>query len=79
MHGDILDGTVARPLRSVNPDQHEYPGLIRVPAADGDGPDKEFEFGIMGLVNKRELLQVGDPVQLQVGIIIERGYSNYNS
>lgn len=64
--GEVLDGTVVRPLRSVNPDQSQYAGLIQVV---GDGPDDkgpEYEFGIMGLANKKELLQVGDPVQLQV-------------
>lgn len=68
--GEVLDGTVARPLRSVNPDQQEYSGLIRVEAdeqeEEGGAAGREFEFGIMGLANKRELLQVGDPVQLQV-------------
>lgn len=59
-NGEILDGTIVRPLRSVNPDQMEYSGLVKI--AD----DEEYEFGIMGLNNKRELLQVGDPVQLQV-------------
>lgn len=28
--GPLLNGTVARPLRSVNPDQNEYSGLIQV-------------------------------------------------
>lgn len=65
--GDILDGTVTRPIRSVNPDQIEYSGLIRV-TAENEDILKEYEFGIMGLVNKRELLQVGDPVQFQVKI-----------
>lgn len=72
--GDILDGQVCRPLRSVNPDQTEYSGLIRVKNdADEQQPQPqqsqqpvEYEFGIMGLVNKRELLQVGDHVQFQV-------------
>lgn len=70
--GEILDGVVVRPLRSVNPDQQEYSGLIKVGivasngAIEEAGDNKEYEFGIMGLTNKRELLQVGDPVQLQV-------------
>lgn len=29
---EILEGTVVRPLRSVNPDQSEYAGLIQVNA-----------------------------------------------
>jgi cold shock CspA family protein len=64
--GDVLDGTVVRPLRSVNPDQTEYSGLIRIKTEDPDEKPMDYEFGIMGLVNKRELLQVGDHVQLQV-------------
>ncbi|KAJ8939113.1 hypothetical protein NQ318_005933 [Aromia moschata] len=63
--GDVLEGTVARPLRSVNPDQNEYSGLIRTKSDGGDEKPAEYEFGIMGLVNKRELLQVGDHVQFQ--------------
>lgn len=59
----MLDGVVVRPLRSVNPDQTEYSGLIKVKNND---KTLELEFGIMGLANKRELLQVGDPVQLQI-------------
>lgn len=65
--GELLEGSVVRPLRSVNPDQMEYSGLIRI-KNDIDDTNKilEYEFGIMGLVNKRELLQVGDHVQFQV-------------
>lgn len=56
--GDVLDGVVVRPLRSVNPDQSEYAGLIKIKTENNDKPAAEYEFGIMGLVNKRELLQV---------------------
>ncbi|XP_046470735.1 RNA-binding protein Unr [Neodiprion pinetum] len=64
--GEVLDGTVVRPLRSANPDQVEYAGLIKINPTTEDEETPEYEFGIMGLVNKRELLQSGDPVQLQV-------------
>lgn len=75
--GPPIEGTVVRPLRCVNPDQAEYAGLVQ--STEGkffksylkvffklslDGA--EYEFGITGLVNKRELLQPGDPVQFQV-------------
>ncbi|XP_053971137.1 cold shock domain-containing protein E1 [Hylaeus anthracinus] len=63
---EVLDGTVIRPLRSANPDQAEYAGLIKINATTEDEETPEYEFRIMGLVNKRELLQAGDPVQLQV-------------
>ncbi|XP_050309482.1 cold shock domain-containing protein E1 isoform X2 [Anthonomus grandis grandis] len=66
VHGDILEGIVIRPLRSVNPDQSEYSGLIKIRTENPEEKSPEYEFGIMGLVNKRELLQVGDQVQFQV-------------
>ncbi|PSN48449.1 hypothetical protein C0J52_16573 [Blattella germanica] len=64
--GPILDGTVVRPLRSVNPDQTQYAGLVQVCLADSEEKGEEYEFGITGLANKRELLQAGDPVTFQV-------------
>lgn len=66
INAEVLDGTVIRPLRSANPDQVEYAGLIKVNPTTEDEETPEYEFGIMGLVNKRELLQTGDPVQFQV-------------
>ncbi|KAL4717709.1 hypothetical protein ACJJTC_000858 [Scirpophaga incertulas] len=56
----VLHGTVTRTMRALNPDQAQYSGLIQV---DGGGPS--YEFGIMGLNCKREILQVGDPVTFQ--------------
>lgn len=64
--GELLEGSVVRPLRSVNPDQNEYSGLIRIKNENTSEAIEEYEFGIMGLLNKRELLQVGDHVQFQV-------------
>ncbi|GJQ87988.1 Unr [Trypoxylus dichotomus] len=64
--GEVLEGYVVRPLRSVNPEQNEYSGLIRVKMETPDEKVQEYEFGIMGLVNKRELLQVNDHVQFQI-------------
>lgn len=63
---EVLDGTIVRPLRIANPEQPEYTGLIKISSANEAEDTSEYEFGIMGLVNKRELLQAGDPVQLQV-------------
>ncbi|CAK1554199.1 unnamed protein product [Leptosia nina] len=54
-----LNGTVTRTLRALNPDQAQYSGLIQVENGIS------FEFGIMGLASKREILQVGDPVTFQ--------------
>jgi len=64
--GEILEGTVIRSLRSVNPDQTQYAGLVQVNTAEGEEEGAEYEFGITGLANKRELLQAGDPVTFQV-------------
>lgn len=94
---EVLNGKVVRPLRSANPDQDDYCGLIHVKSEEGKGnscfntinkmmlliihvnficsSDNDFflisvmaqyEFGIASLLNKKELLQVGDPVQFQV-------------
>ncbi|CAB3226075.1 unnamed protein product [Arctia plantaginis] len=54
-----LNGTVTRTLRALNPDQAQYSGLIQVEGGTS------YEFGIMGLACKREILQVGDPVTFQ--------------
>ena len=64
--GEILEGTVIRSLRSVNPDQTQYAGLVQVNTAEGEEKGAEYEFGITGLAYKRELLQAGDPVTFQV-------------
>lgn len=63
---EVLDGVVTRPLRSANPEQIEYAGLIKLNPTNEEEETQEYEFGIMGLVNKRELLQIGDPVQFQI-------------
>eukprot|EP00095_Tigriopus_kingsejongensis_P007082 maker-scaffold1022_size69981-snap-gene-0.9 protein:Tk07082 transcript:maker-scaffold1022_size69981-snap-gene-0.9-mRNA-1 annotation:"cold shock domain-containing protein e1" len=60
----ILQGQVVRPLRSVNPDQDEYCGEIHVYSDDGKTIQR-FQFSIASLANKKDLLQVNDPVQLQ--------------
>lgn len=57
-----LNGTVTRTLRALNPDQAHYSGLIQVEGGSS------YEFGIMGLACKREILQVGDPVTFQADV-----------
>ncbi|CAH2985121.1 unnamed protein product [Chilo suppressalis] len=54
----MMHGIVTRTLRALNPDQPHYSGLIKVAGCNEGG----YEFGIMGLACKREILQVGDPV-----------------
>lgn len=55
------NGTVSRALRSLNPGQNEYTGEIKQ-----DNKDAYYQFGVMGLLNKADILQVGDPVSFQV-------------
>ncbi|KAG6462999.1 hypothetical protein O3G_MSEX013592 [Manduca sexta] len=57
-----LSGTVTRTLRALNPDQAHYSGMIQTEAG------VNYEFGIMGLACKREILQVSDPVTFQADI-----------
>ncbi|XP_037299850.1 cold shock domain-containing protein E1 [Manduca sexta] len=57
-----LSGTVTRTLRALNPDQAHYSGMIQTEAGIN------YEFGIMGLACKREILQVSDPVTFQADI-----------
>ncbi|XP_022116097.1 cold shock domain-containing protein E1 [Pieris rapae] len=57
-----LNGTVTRTMRALNPDQPQYSGMIQ--AENGTS----YEFGIMGLACKREILQVGDPVTFQADV-----------
>jgi len=63
---DVLNGKVVRVPRSVNPDQEDSFGLIQV--SDEGTNVAEYEFTMVSLVNKEELLQVGDTVQFQVNI-----------
>merc|ERR1719225_722026 len=63
---DVLNGKVVRPLRSVNPDQADYCGLIAHKDLNDGSVLGEYEFGIASLLNKKELLQEGDPVSFQV-------------
>lgn len=62
--GDMFEGTVLRSMRSINPDQEEYSGLVCV--GNEDEGSEQYEFGITGVVNKRELLQPGDQVTFQL-------------
>jgi cold shock CspA family protein len=64
---EVLHGKVVRPLRSVNPDQNDYCGLIQVKNEDGSVLI-DYRFGIASLINKKELLQVNDPVQFSADV-----------
>uniref|UniRef100_A0A3B3C8Y9 Cold shock domain-containing protein E1 n=1 Tax=Oryzias melastigma TaxID=30732 RepID=A0A3B3C8Y9_ORYME len=66
----ILTGKVIRPLRSVDPSQAEYQGLIEVV---DEGKGQSYPFGIMGMSNKGDCLQKGEFVKFQVCTISQTG------
>ena len=51
----MLNGKGTRPMRSVNPNQADYCGLIVAKSEDGTVLGK-YEFGITSMLNKKELL-----------------------
>ncbi|XP_024149486.1 cold shock domain-containing protein E1 isoform X4 [Oryzias melastigma] len=68
----ILTGKVIRPLRSVDPSQAEYQGLIEV-VDEAGGKGQSYPFGIMGMSNKGDCLQKGEFVKFQVCTISQTG------
>ncbi|CAL4065525.1 unnamed protein product, partial [Meganyctiphanes norvegica] len=60
----VYEGTILRSMRSINPDQSEYCGLVCIGNEDEDLG--AHEFGITGIMNKRELLQPADQVNFQL-------------
>ncbi|XP_061745218.1 cold shock domain-containing protein E1 isoform X1 [Nerophis ophidion] len=68
----VMTGKVIRPIRSVDPSQTEYQGLIEV-TEEGDGRGQTYPFGIMGMANKAYCLQKGEPVKFQVCTIAQTG------
>ncbi|XP_068602975.1 cold shock domain-containing protein E1 isoform X2 [Brachionichthys hirsutus] len=67
-----MAGKVIRPLRSVDPSQSEYQGLIEVTDEAG-GEAQSYPFGIMGMVNKAGCLQKGEAVKFQVCTVSQTG------
>ncbi|XP_075332167.1 cold shock domain-containing protein E1 isoform X9 [Odontesthes bonariensis] len=61
----VMTGKVIRPIRSVDPSQTEYQGLIEV-VEEGGGKGQTYPFGIMGMANKSDCLQKGELVKFQV-------------
>ncbi|KAM9829924.1 cold shock domain-containing protein E1 isoform 6-T6 [Syngnathus typhle] len=68
----VLVGKVIRPIRSVDPSQTEYQGLIEV-IEEGGGKGQTYPFGIMGMANKVTCLQKGEQVKFQVCTISQTG------
>nr|XP_015823994.2 cold shock domain-containing protein E1 isoform X2 [Nothobranchius furzeri] len=68
----VMTGKVIRPIRSVDPSQTEYQGLIEV-TEEGGGKGPTYPFGIMGMTNKADCLQKGEHVKFQVCTVTQTG------
>ncbi|XP_026885481.1 cold shock domain-containing protein E1 isoform X4 [Electrophorus electricus] len=65
-------GKVVRPLRSVDPSQTEYQGLIEV-TEEGSSRGQCYPFGIVGMANKSDCLQKGELVKFQLCTVVQTG------
>ncbi|XP_065102968.1 cold shock domain-containing protein E1 isoform X9 [Paramisgurnus dabryanus] len=68
----VLLGKVVRPLRSVDPSQTEYQGLIEI-TEDGSSKGQSYPFGIVGMANKGDCLQKGEMVKFQLNTVAQTG------
>uniref|UniRef100_A0A3B3WMJ6 Cold shock domain-containing protein E1 n=1 Tax=Poecilia mexicana TaxID=48701 RepID=A0A3B3WMJ6_9TELE len=68
----VLAGKIIRPIRSVDPSQTEYQGLIEV-TEEGEDKGQNYPFGIMGMTNKADCLQKGEHVKFQVCTVTQTG------
>ncbi|XP_051760491.1 cold shock domain-containing protein E1 isoform X1 [Ctenopharyngodon idella] len=68
----VLLGKVVRPLRSVDPSQTEYQGLIEI-TEDGSSKGQSYPFGIVGMANKGDCLQKGEMVKFQLCTMAQTG------
>uniref|UniRef100_A0A672P0A6 Cold shock domain-containing protein E1-like n=1 Tax=Sinocyclocheilus grahami TaxID=75366 RepID=A0A672P0A6_SINGR len=64
-------GKVVRPLRSVDPSQTDYQGLIEI-TEEGD-KGQSYPFGIVGMANKGDCLQKGEMVKFQLCTVAQTG------
>uniref|UniRef100_A0A4W5MN27 Cold shock domain-containing protein E1 n=1 Tax=Hucho hucho TaxID=62062 RepID=A0A4W5MN27_9TELE len=68
----VMMGKVVRPLRSVDPSQTEYQGLIEHSEEEGT-KGQNYPFGIMGMTNKADCLQKGELVKFQLCTVAQTG------
>ncbi|XP_052460393.1 cold shock domain-containing protein E1 isoform X8 [Carassius gibelio] len=69
-------GKVVRPLRSVDPSQNDYQGLIEITEEDtspGVSKGQSYPFGIVGMANKGDCLQKGEMVKFQLYTVAQTG------
>ncbi|XP_078188958.1 cold shock domain-containing protein E1 isoform X6 [Callithrix jacchus] len=64
----IYSGKVIRPLRSVDPTQTEYQGMIEI-VEEGNMKGEVYPFGIVGMANKGDCLQKGESVKFQLCVL----------
>uniref|UniRef100_A0A2K6LY49 Cold shock domain-containing protein E1 n=1 Tax=Rhinopithecus bieti TaxID=61621 RepID=A0A2K6LY49_RHIBE len=64
----IYSGKVIHPLRSVDPTQTEYQGMIEI-VEEGDMKGEVYPFGIVGMANKGDCLQKGESVKFQLCVL----------
>ncbi|XP_005941692.1 cold shock domain-containing protein E1 isoform X4 [Astatotilapia calliptera] len=70
--GTVMTGKVIRPIRSVDPSQTEYQGLVEF-SEEGGSKVQNYPFGIMSMANKSDCLQKGEQVKFQVCTITQTG------
>uniref|UniRef100_A0A669CVU7 Cold shock domain-containing protein E1 n=1 Tax=Oreochromis niloticus TaxID=8128 RepID=A0A669CVU7_ORENI len=69
--GTVMTGKVIRPIRSVDPSQTEYQGLVEF--SEEGSKMQNYPFGIMSMANKSDCLQKGEQVKFQVCTITQTG------
>ena len=69
---EVYTGNVIRTVRTFNPEQAEYPGLIKMICLSNNQNEEndvnEYEFCMLSLVDIHEFIQKGDVVKFQIGI-----------
>uniref|UniRef100_A0A669EBT1 Cold shock domain-containing protein E1 n=1 Tax=Oreochromis niloticus TaxID=8128 RepID=A0A669EBT1_ORENI len=86
--GTVMTGKVIRPIRSVDPSQTEYQGLVEFSEegwchimtthlnslfVERGSKMQNYPFGIMSMANKSDCLQKGEQVKFQVCTITQTG------
>lgn len=72
----VFLGKVVRPLRSVDPSQTDYQGLIEITEEDislAASKGQSYPFGIVGMANKGDCLQKGEMVKFQLCTVAQTG------
>lgn len=70
---DVMEGRIFKTLSVASSDQSEYSGVIQLESKDGDVIDVTYPYGIMSLVDKRDMPQKGELVRFQVAVTRDSG------